>query len=58
MTHMTLIIVAVCGIKFPTRESNPGPMRWERSLLATGPPAKSLYDAFVGFRVSFPAPVL
>ena len=35
------ILVAACGVSFPDQESNPGPLHWERGVLATGPPGKS-----------------
>ena len=30
-----------CGIQFPGQGSNPGPLHWERGVLATGSPGKS-----------------
>ena len=35
------LLVAACGILFPDQGSNPGPLHWERGVLATGPPGKS-----------------
>ena len=32
--------VATCGIQFPDPGSNPGPLHWERGVLATGPLGK------------------
>ena len=34
-------LVAPCGIQFPDQGLNPGPLHWERRVLATGPPRKS-----------------
>ena len=31
-----------CGIQFPDQGSNPGPLPWERGVLSTAPPGKSL----------------
>ena len=31
------LLAAVCGISLPQQGSNPGPLRWECSVLATGP---------------------
>ena len=45
------LLVAACGILYlqrvgssslPDHGSNPGPLRWERGVLTTGPPEKSL----------------
>ena len=33
------VLIAACGI-FPNQGSNPGPLRWEHKVLATGPPGK------------------
>ena len=35
------ILVAVCGIWFPDQGCNPGPLHWNRGVLATGQPGKS-----------------
>ena len=35
------LLVAACGISFPDQGSNPGPLHWERGVLATKPPKKS-----------------
>ena len=35
-------LAEACGIQFPHRELNPGPLHWEHGVLATGPPGKSL----------------
>ena len=35
------VLAAVCGISFPDQGWNRGPLQWERSVLATGPPGKS-----------------
>lgn len=40
------ILVAVCGIWFPDEGSNPGPLHWEHSVFATGPPGKTPYSPF------------
>ena len=32
---------SACGIQFPDQALNPGPLHWERGVLATGPPGKS-----------------
>lgn len=29
------VVAAACGIKFPDQESNPGPLHWEYTILAT-----------------------
>ena len=34
------VFVAACGILYPKQGSNPGPLRWEHRVLATGPPEK------------------
>ena len=34
--------VVACRIHFPDQGSNPGPLPWERRVLATGPSGKSL----------------
>ena len=31
-----------CGIQFPNQGSNPAPLHWERRVLTTAPPGKSL----------------
>ena len=31
------LLVAECGILFPDKGSNPGPLHWENGVLATGP---------------------
>ena len=31
------LLAAACGIYFPDQGSNPGPLHWERGVLATGP---------------------
>ena len=36
------LLVTACGIYFPDRGSNPGPLHWEHGVSATGPPGKSL----------------
>ena len=36
------LLVAACGIKFPDQGLNPGPLHWERRVLATGLSGKSL----------------
>ena len=33
-------LVAAFGIQLPDQGSNPGPLHWERRVLATGPPRK------------------
>ena len=35
------LFVAACGIQFPDQGSKLGPLRWERKVLATGPPGMS-----------------
>ena len=40
-------LVAACGIWFPDQGSNLGPLHWERGVLATGPPGKSLNQYFL-----------
>ena len=42
-------LVVTRGIQFPDQGSNPGPLRWERRVLATGPPGKSLNITFFLF---------
>ena len=37
------LLVVACGIQFPDQGSNPGPLHWERGVLATGPPGKSRF---------------
>ena len=37
------VLVAACGIYFPDQESNPSPLHWKLTVLACGPPGKSLY---------------
>ena len=32
------VLVVACAIKFPDQSSNPGPLHWERGVLAIGPP--------------------
>ena len=34
------ILVTACGIQFPDQGLNPGPLHWERGVLATGSPGK------------------
>ena len=34
-------LVVACGIQFPDLGSNPGPLHWEFTVLAIGPPGKS-----------------
>ena len=36
------LLVMACGISFPNQGSNLGPLHWERVILATGQPGKSL----------------
>ena len=33
--------IAACEIQLSDQGSNPGPLNWERRVLATGPPGKS-----------------
>ena len=40
--HVESLVVA-CGIQFPDKGSNPGPLNWECGVLATGPPGKPQY---------------
>ena len=40
------LLVAACGIELPDQGSNPGPLHWERGVLATGPPGKSQVNMF------------
>ena len=35
------LLVVACGTLFPDQGLNPGPLRWECGVLATGPPGKS-----------------
>ena len=35
------VLVARCGTHFPDQGLNPGPLHWERDVLATGPPGRS-----------------
>ena len=44
------LLAAACGIQFPDQGSNLGPLRWERKVLATGPPGKSS-STFLRFHV-------
>ena len=37
------LLVAARRIQFPDQGSSPGPLNWERGVLTTGPPGKSLY---------------
>ena len=41
------LLVAAYGIQFPDQGSNPGPLHWERGILTTGPPGKSLVGTSV-----------
>ena len=41
------LLVEACGIQFPHQRLNPGHLHWERGVLATGPPVKSLISAFL-----------
>ena len=36
------VLAAACGIQLPDQGLNPGPLHWERGVLTTGPPRKSL----------------
>ena len=36
-------LVAACGIWLPEQASNLGHQHWERGVLVTGPPGKSLF---------------
>ena len=53
LQHMGSLVVAceflvvACGIQFPDQGSNPGPLRWERRVLVTGTPWKSLHCLFI-----------
>ena len=38
------LLVAACRIQFPDQGSNPGLLCWERGVLVTGPPGKSLHS--------------
>ena len=38
------LLVAAHGIQFLDQGSNPGPLHWERRVLATEPRVKSLYE--------------
>ena len=40
-------LVAGRGIRFPEQGSDPGPLHWDLSVSATGPPEKSLQHLFV-----------
>ena len=40
------VLVAACGIKFHDQGLNPGPLRWECGVLATGQPRESLFVFF------------
>ena len=40
------LLVAACGIQFSNQGSNLGPLHWERGVLTTGPPRKSLNVLF------------
>ena len=40
-------LVVACEIWFPDQGSNPGPLHWERGVLATGPPGKSPKDFYL-----------
>ena len=39
-------LTAAYGIKLPDQRSNPGPLPWDRWVLATGPPGESQHDPF------------
>ena len=43
------LLVATCGIQLPDQGSNLGPLHWERRVLATGPPGKSLEHFFENY---------
>ena len=45
LQHVRSLAVA-CGIQFPDQGLNPGPLHWERGVLATEPPEKSFSDRF------------
>ena len=40
------VLVAACGVYFPDKGSNSGPLYWEHWVLATGPSGKSLGSNF------------
>ena len=40
-------LVAACVILFPDQGLLPGTLHWERGVLATGPPGKSLFFELV-----------
>ena len=45
------VLVEVCGIYLPDQGWNLGPLHWQRRVLATGPPGKSLNaTSFFNFR--------
>ena len=46
------VLVVAYGIQFPDQGSNPGPQHWERGLLTTGPPGKSLFIYFWLYHVA------
>ena len=41
------VLAAARGISFPDQGLNPGPLHWEREVLATGPPGKSEISLFL-----------
>ena len=38
------LVVVACGIQCPDQGSNWGPLHWESTVLASGPPGKSLWS--------------
>ena len=41
------LLDVACGIQFPDKGSNPGPLYQEYRVLATEPPGKSIVAAFL-----------